>query len=57
MAKSPKKKSPALEIVPNAWPRFERFIKEVAKAGPRPRQAPKNVTPKPGKEKSQKRDG
>jgi hypothetical protein len=32
MAKSPPKRE--IELVPDAWPRFERFIKQIAKAGP-----------------------
>jgi len=37
------KKTPAtddsrnLELVPDAWPRFEKFIREIAKAGPQHR--------------------
>lgn len=37
MAKAPKKE-PSLEdieLVPDAWPRFEKFIKEIAKAPPK----------------------
>ncbi len=30
-------KADEVELVPDAWPRFERFIKQVAKAGPQPR--------------------
>jgi len=44
MAKSPKKaaqKPKAVELVPDAWPRFERFIKQVVKAGPQHRPFPK----------------
>jgi len=40
MAKSPKKptkKPPEVELVPDAWGKFERFIKRVAKAGPQHR--------------------
>jgi hypothetical protein len=42
MAKSPKKpkqKQPEVELVDDAWPKFERFIREVAKAGPQHRPA------------------
>jgi len=38
-----------LDLVPGAWPRFERFIKEIAEAGPqhRTRDAPpKSMTRK-----------
>jgi hypothetical protein len=31
MAKTPDKE---IELVPDAWPRFERFIKQIVKAGP-----------------------
>ena len=41
-----------IEIEPDAWPRFERFIKQVAKAGPQHRkQVPKSVAPKGKKAK------
>jgi hypothetical protein len=33
MAKTPNKSSD-IELVPDAWPRFERFIKQIAKVGP-----------------------
>lgn len=40
MAKSRKSvKKPEIELVPDAWPRFERFIKGVVKAGPQHREA------------------
>lgn len=29
-----RKELAAVELVPDAWPRFEKFIKDVAKAGP-----------------------
>jgi hypothetical protein len=38
-----------LELLPDAWPRFERFIRDVAKAGPqhrKPSQATKGRLPK-----------
>jgi hypothetical protein len=38
MAKPPVKE---IELVPDAWPRFERFIKQVAKAGPQHKAAKK----------------
>jgi hypothetical protein len=28
-----------IELVPDAWPRFERFIRDIAKAGPQHRKA------------------
>jgi hypothetical protein len=28
-----------IELVPDAWPRFERFIRDIAKAGPQHRPA------------------
>src|ERR1700676_4564269 len=37
MAKLPAKE---IELVPDAWPRFERFIKQVAKAGPQHKTSP-----------------
>ncbi|MCH9053814.1 MAG: hypothetical protein IIA72_22635 [Proteobacteria bacterium] len=52
MARAPKSvKLKDIEIAPGAWPRFERFIKEVAKAGPQHRQAPKSVALKGKKAK------
>ncbi len=52
MAGSPKKRNPEIELEPDAWPRFERFIKEVTKAGPQHRkQEPKSVVPKGKKAK------
>ena len=44
MAKSPSKRlkreeAEDIEIEPGAWPRFERFIRDVTKAGPQHRQA------------------
>jgi hypothetical protein len=47
MAKSPKEsktdkiKLVEVELEPDAWPRFERFIKQAAKAGPQHRTAKK----------------
>ncbi len=46
-----------IEIEPGAWPRFERFIRDVAKAGPQHRQTPKSVTPKRPKSKKEAADG
>jgi hypothetical protein len=46
MAKSQNKGE--IELVPDAWPRFERFIKQVAKAGPQHKMA-KKAKKKPGK--------
>jgi hypothetical protein len=40
MAKDPKE----IELNPDAWPRFERFIKQIAKAGPQHREKPKKKT-------------
>jgi hypothetical protein len=28
-----------IELMPDAWPRFERFIRDIAKAGPQHRKA------------------
>jgi hypothetical protein len=59
---SAKKRPPAakrdeIELVPDAWPRFEQFIKQVAKAGPkhRERPAPKPHT-SPATKKHEKRE-
>jgi hypothetical protein len=38
MSKSLQKK-PVIELEPDAWPKFERFIRDVAKAGPQHRPA------------------
>ncbi len=38
MAKLTKSQEP-IEFVPDAWPRFERFIRDIAKAGPQHRKA------------------
>jgi hypothetical protein len=52
MAKSSKKiqTKSDIELVPDAWPRFENFIKEIVKAGPQHR-----VTPKIRKQKAKKK--
>jgi hypothetical protein len=47
-----------IEFIPDAWPRFERFIKQVAKAGPQhkgPSPATKKKTAKkrPAKKKTE----
>jgi hypothetical protein len=44
MTKLPVKKEP--ELYPDAWPRFERFIRDIAKAGPQHR-APGKPKAKP----------
>ncbi len=36
---TPKKAILDIELVPNAWPRFEKFIREIVKAGPQHRNA------------------
>ena len=43
-----KEKSKEIELQPDAWPRFERFIKQIAKAGPQHKtsSAPKKAKPK-----------
>jgi hypothetical protein len=33
-----------IELVPDAWPKFERFIREIAKAGPQHRPSAKPKT-------------
>jgi hypothetical protein len=38
--RTPKKAAREIELDPDAWPRFEQFIKDVAKAGPQHRPAP-----------------
>jgi hypothetical protein len=47
MAKPPKKSQaqPDIELVPDAWPKFERFIREVVKAGPQHRVAKPKTRP------------
>ena len=51
MAKSPKEsktdkiKPVEVELEPDAWPRFERFIKQAAKAGPQPRKKTTKAKP------------
>jgi hypothetical protein len=32
-----------VELVPDAWPRFEKFIREIAKAGPQHRTSRKKI--------------
>jgi hypothetical protein len=52
MAKSPKEsktdkiKPVEIQLEPDAWPRFERFIKQAAKAGPQPRKKTTKANPK-----------
>jgi hypothetical protein len=44
MSKPPtgkKRQKPEIELVEDAWPRFERLIKQVAKAGPKHRTSKK----------------
>jgi hypothetical protein len=59
MAKPIKKKAqtiPEVELVPDAWPRFENFIREIVKAGPQHRTtAIKSMTPKGVPAQSKKR--
>ena len=38
-AKKPDPKINEIELVPDAWPRFEKFFREIAKAGPQRRNA------------------
>lgn len=47
-AKSQSPKLPDVELDPDAWPRFERFIKAAAKAGPQHREAKAKPTKKRG---------
>jgi hypothetical protein len=37
---TPSKSGAEIELVPDAWPRFEQFIKEIVKAGPQHRKQP-----------------
>jgi hypothetical protein len=37
----PKKAVQEIELLPDAWPRFERMVKTIAKAGPQHREQPK----------------
>jgi hypothetical protein len=53
MAKS-KSASDVIELVPDAWPRFERFIKQIAKAGPQHKPKPHSEM-KVGKKKAAKK--
>ena len=46
-----------IEIEPGAWPDFERFIRNVTKAGPQHRQASKSLTPKRPKPKKEAAGG
>jgi hypothetical protein len=39
MAKTKSVKSAEVELEPDAWPRFERFVRDIAKAGPQHRTA------------------
>ena len=55
MARPPKKaKLAEIELVPDAWPRFERFIREIVKAGPQHRTAPKAKRDKAAERKGTK---
>jgi hypothetical protein len=45
MTKTPHSKK-EIELVPDAWPRFERFIKQIAKAGPQHREKADKPTKK-----------
>ena len=36
----PKKKPGEIELIPDAWSRFERFIKQIVKAGPQHKTKP-----------------
>jgi sugar phosphate isomerase/epimerase len=48
----PRKTGPKdIELIPDAWPRFERMVKAIAKAGPQHREAPppKRIKPAPRK--------
>jgi len=55
------RKQKRIELEPDAWPRFERFIRDIAKAGPQHRTTkPKKPTAsraKPASARSQKSQG
>jgi hypothetical protein len=58
--KKPDPEIDEIELVPDAWPRFEKFIREIGKAGPQHRvpsaKKPKaRVSSKPKKKAPQKR--
>jgi hypothetical protein len=55
MTKAPKRK-PDIELMPDAWPRLEQFIRDVAKAGPQHRTKAKSKTRKnPAKRRTVKK--
>jgi hypothetical protein len=50
----PKGELPDIELEPDAWPRFERFIKAIARAGPQHKKTPSDApaaSPKPRRKK------
>jgi hypothetical protein len=55
MAKHSKRQT-QVELVPDAWPRFEKFITEIMKVGPQHRSAnaPKSAAPKAASAQSKK---
>jgi hypothetical protein len=49
--RKPKRRKPTeIELVPDAWPRFEQFVRDIAKAGPQHKAASK----KPAKTRKKK---
>lgn len=50
--RKPKAKEPEIELEPDAWDRFERFIKSVAKAGPQHKAAPPAKKPAKARRKA-----
>jgi hypothetical protein len=44
----------ALELDPDAWPRFERLVKSAAKSGPKPHPAKTDSAVKPATAKKRK---
>jgi hypothetical protein len=52
-SKKSDKKLDEVELVPDAWPRFEKFICEIVKAGPQHRDTSVKRGPKPGPAKKQ----
>jgi len=45
MSQKPKPNLGEIDLIPDAWPRFERFIKTVAKAGPQHRKPASEEAP------------
>jgi len=53
MTSKPHKVEPReIEFVPDAWPKFERMVKAIAKAGPQHRDVKPHGKPKPAAKKT-----